>query len=61
MEERTLLRVRQNRAPKKAFEFKRRVIEEGIICVKMIYIPRRILFGDQTKEDEMGGACGTYE
>ena len=27
----------------------------------MIYIPHGILFGDQTKQDEMREACGTYE
>jgi hypothetical protein len=61
MKERTLLRVPQNRAPKKVFELKRGIREEGINYVKMIYIPHGILFDDQTKQDEMRGACGTYE
>ena len=45
----------------KAFELKRAVIEEETDCVKLIYIRHGILFGDQTKEDEMRGAKGTYE
>jgi adenine C2-methylase RlmN of 23S rRNA A2503 and tRNA A37 len=61
MKGRTLLRVLQNGVPKKEFEFKRAVIEEGTDFVKIIYIRHGILFRDQTKQDEMRGACGTYE
>ena len=60
-ESKNVIGVPQNRGPKKTFELKRGVKEERTDSVKMINIPHGILFSDQTKQDEMGGACGTYE
>ena len=57
------LRVSENRVLREIFGHNRtceRIEEEYITKTFMICTPHQILFRWSIKENEMGGACGTY-